>query len=843
MTEQKKGTLSLSRPGSVKTSVDGGDTKVRQSFSHGKSKVVVVEVKKKRTQAITSKPNSESRHGTAAYGTSDIGDERGTKNNLLTTQEMETRIKVIQDAIREEKEQVERLRKEMEKREHLKQKETEERAREREEGVPETRNVTEVSEKTLNHGDSEKGTTTTTGAPGFSRSHYSSHKSSREDTDFDDDDAAFSKSPTTKKVVPVKKDIKELKNKYASGSERVSIYNALDEVGERSRSLTSIKRAKQKNKLSTTGAEVSKIIKDVILPETISVQELASRMAVRVGEVVKTLMKLGVMVTANHVIDSDTAEIVVMEFGHKASKVSEGDVEIGLKKEDHEHELQIRPPIVTIMGHVDHGKTSLLDALRKTDVAIHETGGITQGIGAYQVTMKDGRKITFIDTPGHAAFTEMRSRGANVTDIVVLVVAADDSVKDQTIEAINHAKAAGVCVVVAINKIDKSDANPDNVRKALLSHDIVVESFGGEIIDVEISAKTGLNLEKLEESILLQAEMLDLKANPNRSAEGIIVESKIEKGYGPVATVLIEKGTLKIGDIFVSGSVFGRVRAIKNDRMEDLFQLTPGMPGEIAGFSGSTIPGSDFVVVENEARAREIAGYRDRKKRELSWVVSSHTTFSQMFSKFEADEKCSVLSVIVKADVEGSSEAICSSLKQLSTDEVAVKVLHAGIGEISESDVVLAKASNAIIIGFNVRSNIQARDQIFRDKIKVKYYSIIYDLTNDIKSILSGLLVPDIEENILGSAEIRKVFNASKIGKIAGCMVREGTIKRGAKARLVRDGVVVYTGEIKSVRRQKDDVKEVKEGFECGLSLENYQDIHEGDVVECFELKEVARQL
>jgi translation initiation factor IF-2 len=495
------------------------------------------------------------------------------------------------------------------------------------------------------------------------------------------------------------------------------------------------------------------------------------------------------------------------------------------------------------MGHVDHGKTSLLDALRKTDVAVHEIGSITQGIGAYQVTMKDGRNITFIDTPGHAAFTEMRSRGANVTDIVVLVVAADDSIKDQTIEAINHAKAADVPIIVAINKVDKNDAKPDDVRKDLLSHDVVVESFGGDVMDIEISAKTGFNLEKLEESILLLAEILDLKANPNRSAEGIVIESKMEKGYGLVATVLIEKGTLEIGDIFVSGSVFGRVRAIRNDRMEDLLRLTPGMPGEIAGFSGSTIPGNDFVVVKDEARAREIASYRDRKKRELSWVVSSHTTFSQMFSKFEADEKCNAISVIVKADVQGSSEAICSSLSQLATDEVAVKVLHAGIGEISESDVALARASNAMIIGFNVRSNIQARNQIARDKIVVKYYSIIYDLTNDMKSILSGLLIPDIEENIIGSAEIRKIFEASKIGKIAGCMVLNGIIRRGAKTRLIRDGVVVYTGEIKSVRRQKDDVKEVKEGFECGLSLENYQDVHEGDVVECFELKEVARQL
>jgi translation initiation factor IF-2 len=494
------------------------------------------------------------------------------------------------------------------------------------------------------------------------------------------------------------------------------------------------------------------------------------------------------------------------------------------------------------MGHVDHGKTSLLDALRKTDVALKEAGGITQRIGAYQVAMRDGRKITFVDTPGHAAFTEMRSRGANITDVVVLVVAADDSVKDQTIEAVNHAKAAGVPIVVAINKVDKHGANPEQVRKDLLNHEVVVEAYGGEVINVEISAKTGIGLERLEEAILLQAEVLDLKANPNRSAEGIIIESKVEKGLGPVATVLINKGTLRIGDIFVSGTVSGRVRAIKTDLRENLTELTPGMPGEIIGFNGSTVPGDDFIVVNDESKAKEIAAYRDRKKRDLSLVVSSGTA-EQMFSKFESDEKLSILSVIVKTDVQGSSEAICSSLHKLSTEEVAVKVLHSGIGEITESDVALARASSALIVGFNVRANMQARDQISRDGVKVKYYSIIYDLIDDVKNLLSGMLTPDVKENILGSAEVRKTFDVSKLGRIAGCMVTNGLVKRGTKARLIRDGIVVHSGGVKSVKRHKDDVKEVKEGFECGIVLENYNDIHLRDVIECFELEEVARQL
>lgn len=829
MSETKKGTLSLSCPTDIKKNIDKPSGKVRQSFSHGKSKVVTVEVKKKRPT-----------FGTQESSTSNKVDDYKTGD--LTGDEVKTRIKAVQEAIKLEKEQSEqRIKNEQEELERV-------RTNSEVEDIKQDANFEDTELEKANIVEPETATKQDKhNVTGSVEQKYHAHKGIKRSSDSEEDEEDNTTEPRSslsKKVPIIKKDIKELKGKYVSGAGRVSIYNALNEES-RTRSLTSIKRAKQKNKNSIqNSSETRAVIKEVILPETISVQELSSRMAIRAGEVIKTLMKLGVMATANQVIDADTAELVVMEFGHNVKRVSESDVEIGLKIEDSAANLLPRPPVVTIMGHVDHGKTSLLDALRKTDVAIKEVGGITQCIGAYQVTMKDSRKITFIDTPGHAAFTEMRSRGANVTDIVVLVVAADDSVKDQTIEALNHAKAAGVPIIVAINKIDKNGADPEKVRKDLLNHEIIVEKFGGDIMDVEISAKNGINLDKLEEIILLQAEILDLKANPNRTAEGVVIESKVEKGQGPVATVLITKGSLHVGDIFVSGCISGRVRAIKNDQKENLKQLTPGTPGEIIGFNGTTIPGDDFIVVSDESKAKEIASYRDRKKREQAFVISSsQRTAEQMFSKIAEDEKLQLLSVIVKADVQGSSEAICSSLNKLSTEEVAVKVLHAGIGEITESDVALARASNAIIFGFNVRANAQARDQIARDKIQVKYYSIIYDLIDNIKALMSGLLTPDIQEQVIGSAEVRKTFDVSKLGRIAGCMVIDGVIKRNAKARLIRNGIVIYTCNIKNLKRHKDDAKEVKSGFECGISLENYNDIHINDIIECFELEEVARQL
>ena len=843
MSEVKKGTLSLSRPADVKKSSDSPVGRVRQSFSHGKSKVVTVEVKKKRfvrpigkTAASAPQSSSELRQGD------------------LTSAELQTRLKVVKDAIKENKEQEKRLRLQKEMDEKL-QRELTVKKKLEEDNLKQQESDEKVSDSESSSGSiaAERKSEKKNFSNNFvkikeSHSKVQPRRGGHSDrySDFSENEDNFVKTNNSqKKTLTVKKDIKELKGKYAASSGRISIYNALDDEGEeRTRSLSSLRRARQKNKQNASRPqEEIKVIKEVIIPETISVQELSNRMATRTGEVIKCLMKLGTMVTANQIIDADTAEIVVTEFGHKVKRVSDSDVELILKKVDTEADLKPRPPVVTIMGHVDHGKTSLLDALRKTDVALNEAGGITQGIGAYQVTLKDNRKITFIDTPGHAAFTEMRSRGANVTDVVVLVVAADDSVKDQTIEAIHHAKAAQVPMIVAINKMDKPGANPDKVRKDLMNYEVFVESYGGDVMDVEISAKSGLNLDKLEEAILLQAEMLELKANPNRTAEGVVIESKVEKGLGSVATVLVNKGTLRIGDIFVSGTVFGKVRGIRNDCRKALKELTPGMPGEIIGFNGTTIPGDDFVVVEDEAKAREIANYRDRKKREQSWVVSTRTTVEQMFSKLESDEKLQVLSVILKADVQGSSEAISSSLQKLSNDEVAIKIIHSGVGEITESDVVLAKASQAMILGFNVRANMQARDQIARDRIQVKYYSVIYDLIDDVKALLSGMLAPDEKEKVIGSAEVRKVFDISRYGRIAGCMVLDGVVRRGAKVRLIRDGIVVHTGTVKSVRHEKDDVKEVRAGFECGICLENYNDIHLKDVIECYEIEEIARKL
>ncbi len=837
MSEVKKGTLSLSHPADVKRNAEDLAGKVRQSFSHGKSKVVTVEVKKRRFSRVAGnaslKPKSPE-----------------LKQGDLTSEELQARLNVVKNAIKENKDQEERLRRQKEAEEKRQRELIAKRELEEKQKKSEQQKISSPEKSFNREKDRAEKQSYPDNFVALKETHIKvqQKKTARPDKYFDsseNDDDSLKPNVSQKKTLTVKKDIKELKGKYNSSSGRISIYNAMDDEGEeRRRSLSSLRRARQKNKLNVSKSqEEIKVVKEVIIPETISVQELSNRMATRTGEVVKCLMKLGMMVTANQIIDADTAELVVSEFGHKAKRVSDSDVELGLKKVDSEEDMKPRPPVVTIMGHVDHGKTSLLDALRKTDVALNEAGGITQGIGAYQVTLKDNRKITFIDTPGHAAFTEMRSRGANVTDVVVLVVAADDSVKDQTIEAIHHAKAAQVPIIVAINKMDKPGANPDKVRKDLMNYEVFVESYGGDVMDVEISAKSGLNLDKLEESILLQAEMLELKANPDRTAEGVVVESKVEKGLGSVATVLINKGTLKVGDVFVAGTIYGKVRGIRNDCRKALHELTPGMPGEIIGFNGTTIPGDDFVVVEDESKAKEVASYRERKKREQSWVVSSHKTVEQMFSKLESDEKLQVLSIILKADVQGSAEAISSSLQKLSNDEVSVKIIHSGIGEITENDVVLAKASQAMILGFNVRANMQARDQISRDRITVKYYSVIYDLIDDMKALLSGMLTPDLKEKVLGNAEVRKTFDVSKYGRIAGCMVLDGIIKRGARARLIRDGIVVHTGSIKSVRHEKDDVKEIHSGFECGICLENYNDIHLKDVVECYEIEEIARKL
>jgi translation initiation factor IF-2 len=615
---------------------------------------------------------------------------------------------------------------------------------------------------------------------------------------------------------------------------------------ERQRSLASVRRHREREKLRALQMlqEQTKIVRDVVIPETITVQELANRMAERGVDVIKTLMKMGVMATINQTIDADTAELVVTEFGHRMKRVSEADVESGLKGEDDAPEsLEPRPPVVTVMGHVDHGKTSLLDALRQTDVVAGEAGGITQHIGAYQVTLQSGQKITFIDTPGHQAFTAMRARGADVTDIVVLVVAADDGIKEQTVEALRHAKAAGAPMIIAINKMDKQGANPDKVRQELLQHEIVVEKLGGDVLDIEVSAIKKTNLDKLEEAILLQAEILDLKANPNRPAEGSVIEAQLERGRGPVATVLIKRGTLKVGDIFVAGSEWGRVRALIDDRGMNITEATPAMPVEVLGLSGAPLAGDDFTVAADEGQARDIAAYRQRLRREQQATAGARGTLEQMFAQAAAAGVAKELAVVVKSDVQGSLEAITASLEKLGTDEVSVRVLHAAVGGINESDIILAKASHAVIVGFNVRANPQARDMARRDGVEIRYYSIIYEVIDEIKAALSGLLSPTRREKFLGNAAIREVFNITKVGKVAGCMVTEGTVKRGGKVRLLRDNVVIHEGTLKTLKRFKDEVREVREGFECGMAFENYDNIEKGDVIECFEVEEVARVL
>ena len=639
-----------------------------------------------------------------------------------------------------------------------------------------------------------------------------------------------------------------------SGKINVAAYMSSDDDDDdsgwgqrRGRSLASIRRAREKEKLKHQEAlkTAEKISREVTIPETITVQELANRMAERAATVVKTLMNLGVMATITQTIDADTAELVAEELGHKVIRVAESDVENILKSEaDKDEDLLPRPPVVTVMGHVDHGKTSLLDALRSTNVASGEAGGITQHIGAYQVTLANGQKVTFIDTPGHAAFTAMRARGAKITDVVILVVAANDGVMPQTIEAIAHAKAAGVPMVVAINKIDVMGANPEKVKMDLLNHEVVVESLGGETLSVEVSAKQRMNLDKLVEAVLLQAEVLDLKANPNHTAEGVVIESKMEKGRGPVATVLVSRGTLKVGDVFVVGQEWGRVRSLLDDKGRRLKQAEPAQPVEVVGLQGVPSAGDDLFVVDSEAKAREVSGYRQRKAREALSIkrVGAGSTMEQMFAQIKAGET-KAFPVIVKGDVQGSVEALQGTLAKIANEEVRIDVIHAGVGSINESDITLARASNATIIGFNVRANPQARENAKRDGVDIRYYSIIYDVADDMKKAVEGLLTPEEKEKILGYAEVRQVIHVSKVGNVAGCMVTEGLVKRGAKVRLLRDNVVIHEGELSQLKRFKDDVKEVKSGFDCGMSFANYDDIKEGDMIECFEVEQIAVSL
>ena len=625
---------------------------------------------------------------------------------------------------------------------------------------------------------------------------------------------------------------------------KLTVTRALSDDGsERTRSVAAYKRHLQRINKGQQQVAGPAGPRDITIPETITVAELANRMARRTVDVIKVLMKNGMMSTANDVIDADTAELVATEYGHTVKRVAESDVLEGLKISDEDTaEMVSRPPVVTVMGHVDHGKTSLLDALRKTDVVAGEAGGITQHIGAYQVQLKNGQKITFLDTPGHAAFTQMRARGAKVTDLVILVVAADDGVMPQTEEAISHAKAAHVPMIIAVNKIDKGDANPNRVKTELLQHEIQVEDLGGDVLSVDVSATKGTNLDKLEEAILLQAEVLDLKANPNRTAEGAVIEAKLDKGRGPLATVLVQRGTLKTGDIVVAGSEWGRVRVLVNDRGETIPSAGPSTPVEVLGLSGVPEAGDEFVVVTDESRAREVTEYIARKRREARHATNARQSLDQLLKTQKEREK-RLLPLVIKGDVQGSVEAIQGALHKLGTDEVGAQVLQSGVGAITESDVILAHASGGAIIGFNVRANAQARERAKRDGVEIRYYNIIYNVVDDVKAALSGMLAPETREKFLGNAEVLEVFTISKVGKVAGCRVTEGVVRRGARVRLIRDSVVIHEGELSTLKRFKDEVREVQTGQECGMAFAGYQELQKGDVIECFEVETIQRAL
>ncbi|WP_032113145.1 translation initiation factor IF-2 [Candidatus Paracaedibacter symbiosus] len=842
-TEKKTLTLSL-KPDAKKSS---DSEQVRQSFSHGRSKTVAVEVKRKRVHP----GDSRSQGGAGSKG----------QSGRLTEGELGARMRALQEAMKNQSQNATEQEEAIRRAEETRKKLEEERIRVfgEERLAQEEKDKQVAREKEKQVAPAPKQSKPEPRAPQqaapqielppakeTSESHRPSQKQHPRPIDEDDEEEAGKKRAAAK-VVEAKKLVPTSPRRDGEAPRKLNrnvISRALSGDEERSRSMAALKRARQKQKYAgQAAADTIKIVREVIIPEFITVGELANRMAIRSGDVVKSLMKLGMMVTINQSIDADTAELICTEFGHTPKRVSEADVETGLKGiEDKTTDLLPRAPVVTVMGHVDHGKTSLLDALRKTNVVSGEAGGITQHIGAYQVQLPQGKKITFIDTPGHAAFTEMRARGANVTDIVILVVAADDGIMEQTKEAINHAKAAGVPIIVAVNKIDKPDANPERVRSELLNSGIVTEEFGGDVMCVEVSAKMGLNLDKLEEAILLQAEVLELQANPNRSAEGVVVEAKVDRGRGTVATILIQRGTLQVGDIFVAGTEMGRVRALINDQGHKIDIATPAMPVEILGFNGVPSAGDEFFVVETEARAREVAEFRSRRERDARAVASVRSSMEQMMSRIAAGE-AKELGVVIKTDVQGSLEAIAQSLGKLSTEEVGVRVLHAAVGGINESDIVLARASGGVVIGFNVRANPQARDLARRDGVDIRYYSIIYDVIDDIKAAMSGLLSPTLRERYLGSAEIREVFINSKVGKVAGCYITEGMVRRGAKVRLLRDNVVIHEGTLKTLRRFKDEVREVKESYECGMAFENYNDIRQGDIIECFEIESVARQL
>lgn len=814
--EQKTGkTLSLKR------TVDSGQ--VRQNFSHGRTKSVQVERKRKRMVAPgnVAAPSSATPSATEPVETkAPEGKEQTSENNLggLSRQEQaarqaavaEAKVRAAEEAIREKEEAEKRA---LEEAERLKEEAKRKLA---------SPDITDIPLTPVE----------TTEAPATPRR--------KEPARTSEDTPARRKEKTEEPRRPA---VAKRGEQQRRRTGKLTINDALNDE-ERVRSMASIRRRREREKRQSMSMEPrEKVARTITLPESITIQELANRMAERAVDVIKLLMQQGVMAKINDTIDADTAELIAEELGHKVNRVTDADVEDSIDtEEDTDDDKKPRPPVVTVMGHVDHGKTSLLDALRKTSIVTGEAGGITQHIGAYQVTKDDGEKVTFIDTPGHAAFTSMRARGAKVTDIVILVVAADDGVMPQTVEAISHAKAAEVPIVVAVNKIDKPEADPTRVKNELLQHEIISEDMGGDVQFVEVSALTGTGLDDLLESVLLQAELLDLKANPDRAAEGIVIESKLEKGRGAVATVLVQRGTLSVGDIFVVGEESGRVRALLDDQGESIKFALPASPVEVLGAGGSPSAGDMFNVVETEAKAREIAEYRARISREKRTASGNRTTLDQMMQQLK-DTELKELPIVVKADVQGSAEAISQAVDKLGTDEVCGRVVHTAVGGITESDITLAAASNAFILGFNVRANSQARNLADEQGVEIRYYNVIYDLVDDMKAAMSGMLSPDLRETMLGNAEILEIFNVSKSGKVAGCKVTDGLVRRGARVRLIRDSVVIHEGELSSLRRFKDEVKEVNAGQECGMAFENYEDLKQGDVIECYEVEEIARTL
>ncbi|HBD89767.1 MAG: translation initiation factor IF-2 [Rhodobacteraceae bacterium GWE1_64_9] len=845
---------------------------VKQSFSHGRTKSVVVETKRKRV--VVPKPGAP---GGAAGGSSSphLGDP-SKRPAGISDAEMERRLAALRAAkAREADDNARRAEEERQREEDRQRRRDDIEAKEREAREAEAARKAKIEEEERQakaEADAKAAAAVARKADVLNTRSRSTQPKEKEQPASKAKEAAAPAAPAAapapggedtrgggggggpKPVLGQRKSDREreerernAKNKGEDGRRagKLTLNAAMDGEGGRTRSLAAMKRKQEKARQKAMGFnKPEKQARDVQLPETIVVSELANRMAERAADVVKSLMKMGMMVTMNQAIDADTAELVIEEFGHKAVRVSDADVEQVIDTvQDKSEDLQPRPPIVTIMGHVDHGKTSLLDAIRKANVVSGEAGGITQHIGAYQVKTPNGALVSFLDTPGHAAFTSMRARGAQVTDIVVLVVAADDAVMPQTIEAIAHAKAAKVPMIIAINKCDKPGANPQKVRTDLLQHEVVVEEMSGDVQDVEVSAKTGKGLDNLLEAIALQAEILELRANPNRAAAGAVIEAKLDVGRGPVATVLVQNGTLKKGDIFVVGEQWGKVRALINDKGDVVTEAGPSVPVEVLGLNGTPQAGDVLNVVETEAQAREIATYRESAARDKRAAAGAATTMEQLMAKAKADKSVAELPVLVKTDVQGSAEAIVQALEKIGNDEVRVRILHSGVGAITDTDVGLAEASNAPIIGFNVRANASARNSAHQKGVEIRYYSIIYDLVDDIKAAASGLLKAEVREHFIGYAQIKEVFRITGVGNVAGCIVTEGVARRSAGVRLLRDNVVIHEGTLKTLKRFKDEVKEVISGQECGMAFERYEDVRAGDIIEIFEREEVERKL